>query len=59
MILRNSTHSEWDNCEVRESLDLNIVIIQKTPKGQKIAIPETIVHHEILRNFLNREWLKA
>ena len=36
MILRNSTHSEWDNCEVRESLDLNIVIIQKTPKGQEV-----------------------
>ena len=35
------------------------MVWQKTPKGQKIAIPENIVHHEILRNFLNREWLKA
>ena len=36
MILRNSTHSEWDNCEVRESLDLIIVKIHKTPKGQEV-----------------------
>ena len=49
----------YNDCKKSKKKPWQTMVWQKTPKGQKIAIPETIVHHEIPRNFLTREWLKA
>ena len=50
----------YNNCKKKsKKKPWQTMVRQKTPKGQKIAIPETIVHHEIPRNFLTREWPNA